>query len=101
MLSINAISIGPRVFQWLASTYHPRILYVFDHACNLINERRDVLSIVTPQIGNGPFNLVIPSLWKSFTGFSDHLEAHFAISIHDAKLRLGELSISTDSATLW
>ena len=60
MQFINVLSVAPDVNNWLANSRLPRILYVFDRACNLINEPREVLSIVTPQIGNGPFNLVMP-----------------------------------------
>jgi len=62
MQLINALSIAPDVNSWLANSRQLRILHIFDRACNLINERRKVLSIVTQQIGNGPFNLVIPRL---------------------------------------
>ncbi len=58
MRPINAFSIAPDGKDWLANTRYPRILHVFGRACNLIDDRREVLSIVTPQIGNGPFNLV-------------------------------------------
>jgi len=59
MQSINALSLAPDVRNWLANSRQPCILHVFDHACNLISERREVLSIVTPQIRNGPFNLIV------------------------------------------
>lgn len=58
--SVTALSLAPTVNDWRADSRQPRILHVFDHASNLINERGEVLSVVTPQIGNGPFNLVIP-----------------------------------------
>src|SRR5574341_2249348 len=47
---ISASSIGVAVgaiLGWLANSRHPRILHSFDHAGNLINECREVLSIVT------------------------------------------------------
>lgn len=59
MPSINSLSLTPTVNAWLSISRHPRILHVFEHACNLINERREILSIVTQEIGDGPFNFVI------------------------------------------
>jgi len=59
MLSIKALSFAPAARTWMENSRHPRILHVFEHACNLIDERRKILSIVTPGIGNGPFNLVL------------------------------------------
>ena len=97
MLSINAVSIAPDAHDWLANPRRPRILHVFDHACNLINERRELLSIVTPQIGNGPFNLVI----EDDVLFSEHLNLQFLISVFPNQLNLGDLTITTDNAKLW
>jgi len=97
MLSINALSFAPAVKDWLANSRHPRILHVFDQACNLINERREVLSIVTPQIGNGPFNLVI----EGDILFSEHLHVESTISLPHTQLYLGDLAIMTADAKLW
>ena len=69
MISVNAVSLAPDARDWLANSRHPRILHVFDRACNLINERREILSIVTQQIGNGAFNLVV----EDDVLFSEHL----------------------------
>jgi hypothetical protein len=72
-------------------------LHIFDDACNLVNERREVLSIVTPQIGDGPFNLVI----EDDACFSDHLQVQLPVSVHADQLRLGDLTIHTAGAKLW
>ena len=119
---MNAISLSPDVNDWLTNSRHPRILHVFDRACNLINERREVLSIVTPQIGNGPFNLVVPGLRKHRCGavatsserfsdssearqtsevFPDHLNLRSPISVSAHQLSLGDLIIRIADAKLW
>jgi len=97
MQSINALSLAPDASIWLANSRHPRILHIFDHACNLINERREVLSIVTPQIGSGPFNLVI----ENEICFSEHINLQSLISNSLNRLNLGELIINTANAKLW
>lgn len=104
MQSLNALFRTTNVTDWLANTRHPRILHIFDHACNLINERREVLSIVTPQIGNAPFNLVI----EDDVLFSDHLSLESSrsiptgsISISPNQLTLEDLTIHTTGAELW
>ena len=97
MQSISSLSLAPAVIDWLANTRHPRILHVFDHACNLTNEHRDVLSVVTPQIGNGPFNLVI----GDDVLFPNHLHGQSLISIDSDQLHLGDLIIHTADAKLW
>jgi len=97
MHQIDTLSLAPDVNSWLANTRHPRVLHIFDSACNLINERREVLSIVTPQIGNGPFNLVI----EDNILFSDYLNLQPPISFSTTQLCLGDLTINTTDAKLW
>lgn len=97
MQSIHAFSLAPDVNDWLANSRQARILHVFDHVCNLINERREVLSIVTPQIGNGPFNLVV----EDDILFSNYLDVQSSISIRANELSLGNLIINTGKAKLW
>jgi hypothetical protein len=92
-----ALSLAPNVNIWLANSRHPRILHLFDSACNLINERREVLSIVTPEIGNGPFNLVI----NNEVLFSEHLSLESPVSISANQLNPGQLIISLAEAKLW
>jgi len=94
---ISAISLSPYVNVWLANSLHPRTLHVFDRVCNLINERRDVLSIVTPQIGNGPFNLVV----QDGVLFSARLNMESPISISVDRLWLGDLNIKTAGTKSW
>lgn len=96
-LLIYAVSLTPDSKSWLTTTLHPRILHVFDRACNLINERGDVLSVVTSEIGNGPFNLVIGDKVL----FSDHLLVDSRVSMTDNQLNLGNLTIDIDNAQLW
>lgn len=95
--SYNALSLTPAVNGWLANSHHPRVLHVFDRACNLINERGEVVSIVTPQIGNGPFNLVVETDFL----FVEHLSIKLAVSVSSNHLALGNLNIFTAKATLW
>ncbi|HSL28001.1 MAG TPA: DUF2877 domain-containing protein, partial [Anaerolineales bacterium] len=97
MRSINALSSAPAVKQWLANSRQPRILHIFDHACNLINERRDVLSIVAPQIGNGPFNLVL----ADEVCFSTAIDIESRIVISSDQLTLGTLNINTANTKPW
>ena len=94
---IHALSLAPRVNDWLANSRHPRLLHIFDRVCNLINERSEVLSIVTPQIGNGPFNLVV----EDEICFFDHSTLETSISLSPSQLTIGDLIIQTADAILW
>jgi Protein of unknown function (DUF2877) len=97
MQSIKALSLTSGVNDWLANSCRPRILHVFDRACNLINERREVLSIVTPQIGNGPFNLVV----EDHVLFSDHLTLKSPIFVSANRIILGNLTLRTADTKVW
>lgn len=94
---VNALSLGPAARAWLAGSGHVRILHVFDRACNLIDERREVLSVVTQQIGNGPFNLLV----EGEASFLKHLNAQSPIFIRGTRLQLGDFTIETFSAKPW
>lgn len=50
---------APAACEWLATSRQARILHLFDHACNLVNEQGQVLSLVSEQIGAGPFHIVL------------------------------------------
>ncbi|MCL4266294.1 MAG: DUF2877 domain-containing protein [Anaerolineae bacterium] len=56
---LQAKQAAPAAWEWLAGTRQAHILHLFDHACNLVNERGDVLSLVSEQIGAGPFHVVV------------------------------------------
>ena len=97
MESFKAVSLTSNVNAWLANSRQPRVLHVFEHACNLINERREVLSVVTPAIGDGPFNLVV----EDAVVFSDHLNLESSISNSPNCLNLGDITIHTQNVKLW
>ena len=97
MRSINAVSLAPAVNDWLGNTCHPRVLHVFDHVCNLVNERGDVLSVVVPQIGNGPFTLVV----EDRVLFSEQVSLETQVAVSQTKLTLGNLVVSTTGGKPW
>lgn len=53
--------IPPQVRQWLTTTQSIRILHLFEQSCNLVNERNELLSLVLPSLGMGPFSMVVPA----------------------------------------
>jgi len=97
MQTTKALSLTRNVNDWLANTHQPRVLHVFENACNLINEHKDVLSIVSRQIRNGPFNLVVEDGFL----FSEHLTLESPVSVSSAQLILGNLSVNMANAKLW
>lgn len=57
---IAAAAITPRALNWLNRNAAATVLHVSPHTCNLVDSQGDVLSLVTPDIGRGPFALVVP-----------------------------------------
>lgn len=94
---IGTDSLSPSVKHWLANTRHPCILHVFDQACNLINEHRDVLSIVSWEIGNGPFNLVI----SNNPPFLKYINAESPVCNTPTELCIGSFTFQTEHANIW
>lgn len=91
------VTTTPRVNDWLESSQSPRILHIFERACNLINEKHEVLSVVTTEIGNGPFNLVV----EDDILFTGNIALHSPISSTLGELQLGNLIVQTQHAQLW
>jgi len=98
MLSIKAATVSEGVGAWMANPCPSRILHVFDRACNLVNERGAVLSLVSERIGNGPFNVVL----GEDVCFRENLDRNAAV-FHNGKLllTLGQISVVFDRAELW
>ena len=94
---INTHSLVPVVNNWLANSRHPCILHGFDYGCNLINERREVLSVVAQEIGNGPFSFVV----EDNILISEQLSMQSTISIQAGELHFRDLAIRTVYARLW
>jgi hypothetical protein len=97
MLSSNAVSLTPAALDWLLNSREPRFLHIFEQACNLINERREVVSIVVPQIGNGPFNLVL----EDEICFSRYVSLQSQVAIEPDQIRIRDLTIHTAGARSW
>lgn len=97
MQLINAPTLTSNVATWLANSHHPRILHIFDHVCNLINEHKEIISVVTSQIGDGPFSLVI----NYDVLFSELLNIESLVSISGNQLMLGNMVIDAKNAKSW
>lgn len=90
--------------QWLATSSSARILHIFDLACNLINAREQILSLVAPQIELGPFTLTLPSSNRngdSLTPLAQWMDLSSAVQITNGDLRVGSLNVRFENAEPW
>jgi hypothetical protein len=98
VILLPALTLTRSARRWLESSPDPAVLHVFDAACNLINGRGEVLSLVTPAIGPGPFSIVVEAPPGGFTRW---VAGGSAIGIEPDLLRVGGLRIDLNGAALW
>lgn len=72
------------------------MLHVFDEVCNLIGGDDEVLSLVHPEIGDGPFSIVLP-----YVHFPTFINASSQISCAQDRLSVGDLSFDVQTASMW
>jgi hypothetical protein len=89
--------ITPRVQKWLRNGRPACILHLFDEVCNLVNDQNDVLSLVSPQIGPGPFTMVLD------TDFTAGLAVDQPVSVDSARqtLTIGSLVVEFEETAVW
>lgn len=91
----NAISISRPVKQRLHDReFSGRVFGVHRVACNLIDDDGQVITLLVPQVGDGPFGLVVDA---SF----DDLEVGYAVRADASQLLVGDLRIELDGASIW
>ncbi len=93
---VRARSIASPTLAWLRDPKPTRVLHVFKGACNLIAEDGEIISLVMPAIGDGPFNIILGPL-----EFPDHISAGSAVSFDDERIRIGALEIALTPAQVW
>ena len=92
----KAISISPLGQDWLKNTQFATVLNIFNPASNLVNAEGQVLSMVNPRIGNGPFSVVV-----DIPDFTELLEADSKIIVDAFSIFVGSLVIDVSDAQLW
>jgi len=58
------------VRELLKQSFDARVLAVFDHACDLVTPNGEVIALVTPDIGDGPLNIVVESKSEDFASLA-------------------------------
>ena len=74
-----------------------RVLSVFGRLCNLINDRGEVVAIVSPAVGNGPFHIVLDEP----VAFSSFLDMDALIAVHAEEISLADTVIDLRGSALW
>ena len=93
-----ARSISRQVKTWLDRGQSvTRTTSVFRSACNLATDGDDMIALVTPRIGDGPFNIVLdtPSAFGTTIGSETNVTAT------PDRLIVGHLEIDLTQAVIW
>ena len=94
---VQAVTMTPKVQQWLGKPTAVSLLHIFDQAINLIDSEGDIISLVQPQIGAGPFAMVVDMQRP----FPQHISSHDSIRKTTNGLQIGALQIGLRTATMW
>jgi hypothetical protein len=91
----NATSISRPVKQRLQEQrFTGRVLSVHGAVCNLIDDDRDVITLMTPLVAYGPFSITIDASLDGLTvGAPAYADAD--------QLVVGDLAVSLDAAAVW
>ena len=91
----HALSISQTVKDRLgAAEFAGRVLGVHELACNLADEAGEVIALVAPAVGNGPFSIVVTA---SFEGVAAGDPVHAGAE----RLTTGTLAVDLDGAPAW
>ena len=94
---VTALSIAPAAREWLRHTTGARVLHVFDRACNVVNAAGEIVSLVSPELREGPFAVVV----ALEAPFVDRIDADACVAVRDTMLGVGDLRIDTSTAREW
>jgi hypothetical protein len=77
-----------------------RVLAVFARACNLLTHDGQVVALVTPQVGDGPFNVVVEGARDCFAGIEPGDE-NTTVTLKDDVLQVNRLRVDLGRARVW
>ena len=100
LLVIQAQLIAPAAVRWLETSTAVSILHIFDRACNLVNERGEVLSLVAPSLGAGPFAVVMNGNECSRM-FTKYISINSSIVFSPDAITFADVQIDLKTAVLW
>ncbi len=84
--------------HWLhESQSAARVLAVFERACDLITHDGDVVALVTPQIGDGPLNVVV----NGAAGLFARVDPGAPVTLEGERLWVGGLGVDLGRAVVW
>ena len=94
----RAISIALPLWQaLLARPFSGAVTGIFARACNLSDDRGRVITLATPEVGNGPFSIVVDAA----AGWLIELETGQRATVDAERIVLGRREIPLAGACTW
>lgn len=104
-VNANAQSIAPAAQMWINHTTHATVTHVFERSCNLVNQEGQLLALVVPELGNGPFAMVVTpeenAAQDSALDFTRLVKTGDRVANFEGVLRAGRLAVNTLDANGW
>lgn len=98
MSQLSARSVSRPLWErWQKEGFDGRVLGVYDRACNLAARSGDVVTLVLPEAGDGPLNIVVEGPPGSFRD----AEAGIPARLEGKHLRIARLAVALEGATAW
>lgn len=95
---VRARSFSRSVWERLPARSAPaRVLAVFQRSCLIASAGGELLSLVPPEIGDGPLNVVVAGQPGAFGTLKPGMLASLSLG----ELRLGDLEVALDPARIW
>ncbi len=94
---LKATIITPQVQRWLNKPSAVSMLHLFDQAFNLIDDEGEIVSIVQPKIGAGPFAIVVDVKRP----FPHIISPHDPIHKTADSLQIGKLTMDMRPVAVW
>ena len=93
-----ALSVSRTVRERLdAGRFDARVLAVFERACNLVTPDGDVVTLATPQVGDGPLNVVV----NGTPGFCAGVGRGASVRLVGDRLQVDALWVDLEGAAVW
>ena len=102
MLKAKATLTTPSVQRWLSSSDEASyIAGIYRRSCNLLNNSGRFLTLAFPEIGPGPFTMIIETEKPGNTDLKKLIDANARIKVGNKSLAVGQLVIRIDQADNW
>ncbi len=96
--TITALSIARPLMEMLAvQPFSGRVLGRFERACNVVDGQGRVIALTLPEIGNGPFSIIV----EDWPGLFDAFRLNQPAYADGRSLVIGEWGVNLSTVRVW